>query len=51
MNSNSINLYDYYSNFANFHIFNLIDVGDFEAWMCKIEPFFYFPFSNANVLE
>ena len=22
-------LYDYYSNFANLHIFKLIDVGDF----------------------
>ena len=51
MNNNSINLFDYYNNFANLRIFNLTDVGDFEAWMCKNEPFFYFPLSNANVLE
>ena len=42
MNRNSINLYYYYSNFANLRIFNLTNVGDFEAWMCKIEPFFLF---------
>jgi len=42
MNNNSINLYDYYNNFANLRIFNLTNVDDFEAWMCKIEPFSIF---------
>ena len=31
MNSDSVNLHDYYSNFANLHIFSLIDVSDFGA--------------------
>ena len=39
------------SNFANLHIFNLIDVNDFEVWMCKIELFFYFALSYENALR
>ena len=31
MNGDSVNLSIYYNNFANLHIFNLIDMGDFGA--------------------
>ena len=31
MNSVSLNLHVYCNNFANIHIFSLIDVGDFGA--------------------
>ena len=33
MNNIDINLYGYYSNFVNLHIFNLTNVSDFEVWM------------------
>ena len=37
-NSSNLNLYYYCSNFADLQIFSLIGtVGDFGAWMCKIE--------------
>ena len=38
------------NNFVNLHIFSLIDVGNFEVWMCKIEQFFYFAFYDVNAL-
>ena len=38
------------NNFVNLHIFSLIDVGNFEVWMCKIEQFFYFSFYDVNAL-
>ena len=51
MNSVSSNLHVYCNNFANIHIFSLIDVGDFRAWMCKIKHFFYFALTDANDLR
>ena len=50
MNSISINLHTYCSNFVNLYIFNLTDVGDFEVLMCKIDTFFYFALFVANAL-
>ena len=50
MNSVNINLHGYCSNFINLHIFSLIDDGNFEVWMCKIEQFFYFTFYDVNAL-
>ena len=43
-------LHGYYSKFANLHIFNLTNVGDFETSMCKIEHFLYFALYDANAL-
>ena len=42
MNSVDVNLHKNYNNFANLHIFSLIDVGDFWVWMCKIKHIFLF---------
>ena len=50
MNNVNINLHGYCSNFINLHIFSLIDDGNFEVWMCKIEQFFYFTFYDVNAL-
>ena len=47
MKVNSINQC-YYSNFANLHIFNLSDMGNFGSWMCKIDIFFYFALVRAS---
>ena len=51
VNSINVNLHSYYNNFANLHIFNLNNVGDFGDWTCKIDTFFYFVLINANALE
>ena len=51
MNSVSVNLHNYYNNFENLHIFNLIDVSGFGTWMCKIEQFLYFALFDANALR
>ena len=37
-NSNHIYVHDYCSNNVVLHYFNLIDVDDFGAWMCKLSP-------------
>ena len=51
MNSVDVNLHKNYNNFANLHIFSLIDVGDFWVWMCKIKHFFYFALTDTNALR
>ena len=51
MNSVSVNLYSYCSNLVNLQIFNLIDVGDFGRWICKMDTFFYFALIDANALS
>ena len=51
MNSVNINLYGYYSNFANLHIFSLTNLSDFESWKGKIEEFFYLAFSITSALS
>ena len=44
MNHANINLYNYYNNFVNLHIYNLIDTNDFGIVIGKIEFFFFFFF-------
>ena len=50
-NSNCVYLHDYCSNNEILHNFSSIDVSDFGAWMCKIEPLCYFVMFDANVLS
>ena len=42
MNSININLHDYCNKFVNLRSITLIDVGHFQAKMCKIYAFFYY---------
>ena len=51
MTSVDVNLHKNYNNFANLHIFSLIDVDDFWVWMCKIKHFFYFALTDTNALR
>ena len=51
MNSININLHDYCNKFVNLHSITLIDVGHFQAKMCKIYTFFYYTLTDMSTLS
>ena len=51
MNSNSVNLPDYYSNHVFLHNFAWSNVGKFWAWLVKMWYHFYYANTNSSALS
>ena len=50
MNSDNVNLYDYYNNYVFLHNFTWSNVGEFQTQLDKMRYFFYYISSDMSAL-